>query len=197
MKLLCALLFCPLLAVAQPTGVAATWDVSKAVATLSAQASRLEPLLGELKPQAWVEQGAPAAYVSQWNGVKQELGFMRRAASNLEKQPEKLTLALEALFRLQSVEAGIYSLVDGVRKYQNPAVGDLLIGVMLENSDNRDRLRDYVTDLAEQKELEIEKAFAAATTTEQLKAFAAGNSGHSLAGIAQLRIADEIGRAHV
>ena len=155
MKLLCALLFCPLLAVAQPTGVAATWDVSKAVATLSAQASRLEPLLGELKPQAWVEQGAPAAYVSQWNGVKQELGFMRRAANNLEKQPEKLTLALEALFRLQSVEAGIYSLVDGVRRYQNPAVGDLLIGVMLENSDNRDRLRDYVTDLAEQKELEF------------------------------------------
>ena len=80
---------------------------------------------------------------------------MRRAANNLEKQPEKLTLALEALFRLQSVEAGIYSLVDGVRKYQNPAVGDLLIGVMLENSDNRDRLRDYVTDLAEQKELEF------------------------------------------
>ena len=69
MKLLCALLFCPLLAVAQPAGVAATWDVSKAVATLSAQASRLEPLLGELKPQAWVEQGAPAAYVSQWNEI--------------------------------------------------------------------------------------------------------------------------------
>jgi hypothetical protein len=45
--------------------------------------------------------------------------------------------------------------------------------------------------LAAQKELEIEKAFAAATTNEQLKAFAAANSGHSLAGIAQLRIADE------
>jgi hypothetical protein len=45
--------------------------------------------------------------------------------------------------------------------------------------------------LAAQKELEIEQKFAAATTSEQLKAFAAANSGHSLAGIAYLRIADE------
>jgi hypothetical protein len=44
---------------------------------------------------------------------------------------------------------------------------------------------------AAQKELEIEKAFAAATTTDQLKSFAAANSGHALAGIAHLRIADE------
>jgi hypothetical protein len=45
--------------------------------------------------------------------------------------------------------------------------------------------------LAAQKELEIEQKFAAATTSEQLKAFAAANPGHSLAGIAYLRIADE------
>ncbi|MEO6245327.1 MAG: tetratricopeptide repeat protein [Opitutaceae bacterium] len=49
-------------------------------------------------------------------------------------------------------------------------------------------LWDY---MAGQKELEVEKAYAAATTTEQLKAFSAAHEGHSLGGIAQLRIADE------
>jgi hypothetical protein len=44
---------------------------------------------------------------------------------------------------------------------------------------------------ARQKELEIEKAYAAATTGEQWKAFSAAHSGHPLGGIAQLRIADE------
>src|SRR4051812_11804106 len=42
-----------------------------------------------------------------------------------------------------------------------------------------------------QKEVEIERAYAAATTPEQLKSFAAANPGHSLAGIAQLRLADD------
>lgn len=45
--------------------------------------------------------------------------------------------------------------------------------------------------LARQKELDVEKAYAAATTTEQLKTFSAAHADHSLGGIAQLRIADE------
>jgi len=44
---------------------------------------------------------------------------------------------------------------------------------------------------AAQKELEIGKAYAAAGTPDQLKAFAAGHAGHVLAGLAQLRLADE------
>ena len=45
--------------------------------------------------------------------------------------------------------------------------------------------------LARQKELEVEKAYAAATTTEQLKAFSSQHPNHTLGGIAQLRIGDE------
>lgn len=42
-----------------------------------------------------------------------------------------------------------------------------------------------------QKKAEVQKAYAAATTTEQLKSFSAANGEEPLAGIAQLRIADE------
>src|SRR5688572_4825720 len=44
---------------------------------------------------------------------------------------------------------------------------------------------------ARQKDLDIEKAYASATSTEQLKAFIAAQPNHVLGGIAQLRIADE------
>ena len=42
-----------------------------------------------------------------------------------------------------------------------------------------------------QKELEIGRAFAAATTSAQLKAFASAHAGHQLAGVARLQVADE------
>src|SRR3954471_379905 len=51
---------------------------------------------------------------------------------------------------------------------------------------------DYV---ARQKELDVEKAYAAATNSDQLKTFAAAHPNHSLGGIAQLRIADEAYKA--
>jgi hypothetical protein len=43
----------------------------------------------------------------------------------------------------------------------------------------------------EQKELEIGRVFAAATTSVQLKTFASAHPGHALAGVARLQVADE------
>ena len=45
--------------------------------------------------------------------------------------------------------------------------------------------------LAGKKELDVEKAYATATSSDQLKAFAAAHPNHTLGGIAQLRLADE------
>ena len=44
---------------------------------------------------------------------------------------------------------------------------------------------------AAQKEVELQQAYSAATTPAQLKAFAAANPGHVLAGLARLRLADD------
>ena len=72
-----------------------------------------------------------------------------------ERQPEKLSAALDTYFRLQGLERELTSLADGVRKYQNPAVGDLLLAVMGENTANREGLRQYIGDLAVQREQEF------------------------------------------
>ena len=47
----------------------------------------------------------------------------------------------------------------------------------------------------EQREEGVRKAYAAATTPDQLKAFAAANASHSLAGVAHLRMADDAYKA--
>jgi hypothetical protein len=157
MKLLLVILF-PVLSFAQTSGVATPWDTAPMVAALSTQAARLKPILDQLTPKEWVAKGAPDAYIAQWKGAEDELVFLSDSAKALEKQPERLPLALDTYFRLQSLELRLNSLVEGVRNYQNPAVGDLLMGVAAENSANRDKLRQYITDLAATKEQEFEVA---------------------------------------
>jgi hypothetical protein len=153
-SLLPLLLSLPLTLAAQ--GVSAPWDISQTISDLAAQAGRLNPVLAQLTPDQWVAKGAPATYIQQLKSAQDEVGYLARASQALQKQPEKLTLALETLFRVQSVESQMSSLVDGVRRYQNPAVGDLLVSVVAANSTNRDHLREYVSDLAAQKEQELQ-----------------------------------------
>jgi len=157
MKHILPLLFLPLALapVTRAQGVSAPWDISQTLSSLAEQTQRLKPILEQLTPEQWETRGAPAAYTAQWRNVRNEVGYLLTADQALRKQPEKLTLALETLFRLQAVESQINSLVEGVRRYQNPAVGDLLVSVVSANSSNRDQLRQYVTDLAATQEQEF------------------------------------------
>ena len=93
-------------------GVNAPWDTTKDLTALIEQAERLNPVLEQLTPQQWETKGAPATYTTQWRLARNEVGYLIGAARALQKQPEKLTLALETLFRLQAVEAQI------IAKYQ-------------------------------------------------------------------------------
>ncbi|MEQ1946323.1 MAG: hypothetical protein ABL995_03995 [Bryobacteraceae bacterium] len=140
-------------AVAQ--GVSAPWDVAQLATSLASQAERLRPILDQLTPDQWQSKGAPAAYVAQLKSAKDEVGYLTDVAAKFKQQPERLPLALDTYFRLQSVELQVSTLVEGVRRYQNPAVGDLLVSVMAANAENRDQLRQYIADLAQTKEDEF------------------------------------------
>jgi hypothetical protein len=144
---------------AQPAGqqpsVAPEWDVSKVVAAFSDQAGRLKPILDQLRPKEWVSKGAPETFVAQWQEAEQELAYVTQSAKSLENDPERLTLALDTYFRWQRLASDLSSLVEGVRHYQNPAVGDLVVSVLGENTSNRELLQQHITDLAAQKEQEF------------------------------------------
>ena len=139
----------------QQTSVAPQWDIASTITAFSAQAGRVKPILDQLTPQAWVAQGAPDVYVSQWTRAKQDLASVMESVKKLDRDPEKLTAALDAYFRWTAFEARVGSLVEGVRRYQNPAVGDLLVGAVAENSPNRDILQQHISDLAAQQEQEL------------------------------------------
>jgi hypothetical protein len=156
MKTILALLLISLAAPAQAPApsVAAPWDINKVIADFSAAASRVKPILDQLTPQEWVQKGAPATYVTQWQSARQEMDYVTNSAQAFGRDPEKLTRALDAYFRWEALQARLNTLVEGVRKYQNPAVGDLLVSVLSQNASNHDQLRQYITDLASQKEEE-------------------------------------------
>jgi hypothetical protein len=135
--------------------VPAPWDVSKSVAELAAQVDKLKPVLAQLTPQAWVEQGAPAAFIAQWQSAQQELDYLDQTARALEKQPEKMTAALDLYFRLQAVEWRLTSLAEGARKYQSPAAGEQIAEAVGVHATQRDQLREYITDLAAQNEQQL------------------------------------------
>jgi hypothetical protein len=145
----------PLSAMAQQPGVLTEWDVQKVIETIASQTARMQPLIAEIHPAEWTAKGAPDAYIQQWEAVRTEAQTLKRSSDSLVHEPARLTTAMDTYFRLQDLEGSLGSLIEGVRKYQNPALADLLRGVLAENDSSRRQLRQYVVDLAAVKEQEF------------------------------------------
>ncbi len=144
---------------APPAGVDSEWDVRKLLESLGAEAQHLKPIIDQVKPESWVSKGAPDAYVAQWKSAEAQIRYLLTSTTSLARDPERLTLALDTYscaWRLSSPLSA--SLAEGIRKYQNPALADLTQSVVAENSNNRERLRQYLIDLASQKEQEFQVA---------------------------------------
>jgi hypothetical protein len=123
---------------------------------VAGHAARLTSVLDRLTPEEWVKKGAPRAYMDQWKSGRERTLDLVRASQALSQDPERLTYALEAFFRLQALDAVLNSVADAVHTYQNPALAELLRGIMAENDTNAGRLREHVVDLAKTKELEFQ-----------------------------------------
>jgi hypothetical protein len=140
------------------SGVSSEWDIRKLLDSLNLETQHLKPIIDQVKPEGWVAKGASSTYIAQWKTAEAELRNVLSSADALSKQPEKLTLALDIYFRMQAMETTVGSVLEGVRKYQNPALANLMQSALGENNANRDRLRQYVQDLAAQKEQELQVA---------------------------------------
>jgi hypothetical protein len=139
-------------------GVASEWDIRKLLDALSQQAEHLKPIIDQVQPDNWQSKGASETYVAQWNSLQAQLKYLLASTDAFSRQPERLPLGLDAYFRMQAVESQFGSLTEGVRHYQNPALASLMQSVLAENGANRDRLRQYLQDLAAQKEQEFQVA---------------------------------------
>lgn len=119
---------------------------------ISQHAARIEPMIEQLKPNDWVEKGAPDTYVAQWNSVMQQLKAIQTDMSALVQHPEQMTECMKALFRVQASHQILNSLMGGLRRYQNPAMADLIESVSAEDQANIDRLEQYILQLAAEQE---------------------------------------------
>jgi hypothetical protein len=155
-----AVLFTSLAAAQVPAqkGIPEDWDVRTMVQNLKIQTQHIKPVLDQIHPETWIAKGAPQAYIAQWKSASAELTYLLQASDAFSKQPDRLPLALDTYFRMQSLDSMLGSLIEGIRKYQNPAVGDLIQGIMAENGSNREHLREYIRELATEKEQEFQIA---------------------------------------
>jgi hypothetical protein len=156
MKLLLGALFLAPLIWGQSTGTETEWDLRKLLDSLSAGAKKIKPILDRANPQNWTDASAKQSYGAQWKTAQNEIQYLTMATETFSKQPERLTVALETYFRLQAMETTLSSFDDGMRKHGNPAVADLLEATVRANSENRERLRQYIVELAQTKEQECQ-----------------------------------------
>jgi len=119
---------------------------------ISAHAARIEPMLQQLHPNDWVNKGAPDTYVTQWNSAVEQFHAVQADMAALAQNPAQMTECMKALFRVQASHRALNSLMGGLRRYQNPALAELIESVAAEDQSDLDRLEQYVLQLADDKD---------------------------------------------
>jgi hypothetical protein len=119
---------------------------------ISAHAARIEPMLQQLKPNDWVAKGAPDTYVTQFNSAIEQIHAIQSDMASLAQHPEQMTECMKALFRVQSSHRTLMSLMEGLRRWQNPALAELIESVAAEDQTDLDHLEQYVLQLANEKD---------------------------------------------
>lgn len=155
MKLLIALLAAGAL---YGQGLGGQPEIVKSLRALAENTQRLQPIMEQMRPQEWVKKGAPDTYIAQWKTGQEQCKALIADAQALSQKPDRLTEVLKVLFRVQYIEVALGSLEDGLKKYQNPALAELLAGTRAENTPNREKLQQYAIDLADQREQDLRVA---------------------------------------
>lgn len=119
---------------------------------ISQHAARIEPMLEQLRPNEWVAKGAPDTYVAQWNSTRAQIRAVQSDMSALAQHPDRMTDCMKALFRVEASHQVLGSLMGGLRRYQNPALADLIESVAAEDRGDLERFQQYLLTLAGEKE---------------------------------------------
>jgi hypothetical protein len=134
------------------TGLEPAWDIAVALGEIGANADRILPALERIDAKAWVAKGASETYEAQLDSSKQQVQAAADEARSLARNPEKLSASLELLFRLQAVETMLNSVCEGARRYQGAQAAQALARVFAEGGANRERFRQYIVNLAAERE---------------------------------------------
>jgi hypothetical protein len=152
----CAAALCAQDGTSPSTGLETDWEIAPVVREIGAHASRLLPLLDRIDARKWVQKGASDTYVAQLQSSKDQAAAVASSAKTLAGNPSQLSASLELLFRIQSMDTMLKSLEEGMERYQSPAEAQVLARLQAENGANRERLQNYVVNLAAEREHEFQ-----------------------------------------
>ena len=138
------------------------WEVIAMAESLVTHSQDLEELLLQVRPKEWIQDGAPQAYVTQHKEVIQDISNLSLSAQDMNRNPEKLSAVVDTYLWLDRLDSMIASVAQGARKYQNAAVGDLLIAAKDRNSSQGEGLKTYLRQLVIASEAEMEIAHSEA-----------------------------------
>lgn len=141
-----------------PQGLQAPWDIRQMLTEVNAQNQKLKPLLDQMHPQQWLDNGAPPTYASQYIDTRARLEDVVRSVTTLEKNTDSLSAALDSYFRMEALEVISRSLLECIRKYGEPATAQQLSSLIVQNYTTRQKFRDYLRDLSVQREQEYKIA---------------------------------------
>jgi hypothetical protein len=122
---------------------------------ISQHAARLTPMLDQVRPNDWIAKGASDTYGKQLASTQQQIAAVQTDMLAMEQHPDRMTDGLKALFRVQEVHQLLDSLMGGLRKYQNPALADLIESVAAEDHADVENMQQYLLQLASDKEAQF------------------------------------------
>jgi hypothetical protein len=143
---------------AQDEGLMPQWEVVELTKQLVEHTDNIRTILDQVRPKEWIQDGAPEAYVSQYETLQTELNNVILSAEALGRKPETLSLTVHTFLWLDRVNSMLDSMADGVRRYQNPSVAELLIAARNGNQGAELGLKDYMRQLADQWQIRMEIA---------------------------------------
>ena len=139
--------FAALLPAQQDRGTMPIWEVAAIAENLETQVGQAEQVLSGIKPAEWPQAGA-AAYSAQREALLVELGHLRNSARAMALAPERLPLVVDTFLWIDRTNSMMVSMTDGVRRYQNGAVADLLESARGQYSGAGEKLKEYMQQLA-------------------------------------------------
>jgi hypothetical protein len=139
-------------------GLQAPWDIRQMLTDVNAQNQKLKPLLDQMHPQQWLDNGAPPTYASQYIDTRSRLEDVVRSVANLAQHTDSLSAALDSYFRMEALEVVSRSLLECIQKYGEHTTAQQLSALIVKNYSTRQKFRDYLRDLSVQREQECKIA---------------------------------------
>lgn len=131
-------------------------DVIQILNGISQHLARLEPMLQQVRAKTWEEKGAPETYNIQYQAAQSQIKNIQVELSALATHSDNLQDGMKELFKVQAFHRSLTSVMEGLRKYQNPALADLISAVAAEDQTYQDKLQYYLIQLATDKDAQYQ-----------------------------------------